>query len=204
MWIILNRALMSLLSPVPILLRALRASVVNCSAWPHLSAMHCSCSSIRRRWNRATCAWRTSGLLPWVRSVTSEPGDEIVDCGGAVLMPGLVNGHTHLYSALAAGHAGAAAAAAEFSRDSASSSGGGSIGRTRWKASKSAARSARWLPSAAARRRSSIIMRRPMRSTAASPRLESGIAAVGCRGVLCYEVTDRNRPRRSAAGPGGK
>src|SRR6476646_7252983 len=33
----------------------------------------------------------------------SEPGDEIVDCSGAVLMPGLVNGHTHLYSALAAG-----------------------------------------------------------------------------------------------------
>ena len=32
-----------------------------------------------------------------------QPGDEIVDCGGAVLMPGLVNGHTHLYSALAAG-----------------------------------------------------------------------------------------------------
>ena len=29
--------------------------------------------------------------------------DEIVECDGAVLMPGLVNGHTHLYSALAAG-----------------------------------------------------------------------------------------------------
>src|SRR5205823_3303627 len=35
--------------------------------------------------------------------VIAAPGDEIVDCGGAVLMPGLVNGHTHLYSALAAG-----------------------------------------------------------------------------------------------------
>src|SRR5205085_12084464 len=35
--------------------------------------------------------------------VAASPGDEIVDCGGAVLMPGLVNGHTHLYSALAAG-----------------------------------------------------------------------------------------------------
>ena len=34
---------------------------------------------------------------------TSATGDEIVDCAGAVLMPGLVNGHTHLYSALAAG-----------------------------------------------------------------------------------------------------
>ena len=34
---------------------------------------------------------------------TLVPGDEVVDCEGAVLMPGLVNGHTHLYSALAAG-----------------------------------------------------------------------------------------------------
>src|SRR5690606_14028580 len=30
-------------------------------------------------------------------------GDEVVDCGGAVVMPGLVNGHTHLYAALATG-----------------------------------------------------------------------------------------------------
>ena len=29
--------------------------------------------------------------------------DEVIECDGAVLMPGLVNGHTHLYSALAAG-----------------------------------------------------------------------------------------------------
>ena len=36
-------------------------------------------------------------------SVAAEAKDETVDCGGAVLMPGLVNGHTHLYSALAAG-----------------------------------------------------------------------------------------------------
>jgi cytosine/adenosine deaminase-related metal-dependent hydrolase len=30
--------------------------------------------------------------------------------------------------------------------------------------------------------------------------LENGIAAVGCRGVLCYEVTDRNRPDEASAG----
>ena len=35
--------------------------------------------------------------------VIAARGDEIVECGGAVLTPGLVNGHTHLYSALAAG-----------------------------------------------------------------------------------------------------
>src|SRR5215470_7022588 len=35
--------------------------------------------------------------------VTARPGDEVVDCRGAVVLPGLVNGHTHLYSALAVG-----------------------------------------------------------------------------------------------------
>jgi cytosine/adenosine deaminase-related metal-dependent hydrolase len=30
--------------------------------------------------------------------------------------------------------------------------------------------------------------------------LENGIAAIGCRGVLCYEVTDRNRPGESRQG----
>jgi len=33
----------------------------------------------------------------------AEPADTVVDCGGAVVLPGLVNGHTHLYSSLATG-----------------------------------------------------------------------------------------------------
>jgi len=36
-------------------------------------------------------------------AVTIAPDDEVVDCRGAVVLPGLVNGHTHLYSALAVG-----------------------------------------------------------------------------------------------------
>ena len=36
-------------------------------------------------------------------TVAQRVGDEVVDCGGCVVMPGMVNGHTHLYSALAVG-----------------------------------------------------------------------------------------------------
>ncbi|MBK8269184.1 MAG: amidohydrolase family protein [Planctomycetes bacterium] len=36
-------------------------------------------------------------------TVQSQPGDTVIDCEGAIVLPGLVNGHTHLYSALATG-----------------------------------------------------------------------------------------------------
>ena len=36
-------------------------------------------------------------------TVEASADDEVVNCQGAVVIPGLVNGHTHLYSALAAG-----------------------------------------------------------------------------------------------------
>ena len=71
--------------------------------WEPSFAMRCSCSSIRRGSKRAICGSRMGGSWRSAQSVAAEPKDEIVDCGGAVLMPGLVNGHTHLYSALAAG-----------------------------------------------------------------------------------------------------
>src|SRR5438552_1164716 len=35
--------------------------------------------------------------------VRVQPGDDVIDCKGVVVLPGLVNGHTHLYSSLAVG-----------------------------------------------------------------------------------------------------
>jgi putative selenium metabolism protein SsnA len=127
------------------------------------------------------------------------PGDEIVDCGGSVLMPGLVNGHTHLYSALAAGMPVPPRPPKNFHE----------------------ILQFIWWPLDRAHTLESVEMSGTIGALAAvrcgtttlidhhaSPNaiegsltaLENGIAVVGCRGVLCYEVTDRNRPNEGRDG----
>jgi putative selenium metabolism protein SsnA len=131
--------------------------------------------------------------------VKSEPGDEVVDCGGAVLMPGLVNGHTHLYSALAAGMPAPPREPRNFheilqlvwwrldrAHDLESIEVSGQIGAL-----------------AAIRCGTTTLIDHhasPNAIEGSLTALENGIAAVGCRGVLCYEVTDRNRPDEGEQG----
>ncbi len=129
----------------------------------------------------------------------SQPGDDIVDCGGAVLMPGLVNGHTHLYSALAAGMPAPPRQPRNFleilrliwwrldrahTRESVESS--GQIG---------ALASIRCGTTTLIDHHAS-----PNAIAESLTALENGIASVGCRGVLCYEVTDRNRETEGREG----
>ena len=131
--------------------------------------------------------------------VTARRGDEVVDCGGAVLMPGLVNGHTHLYSALAAGMPAPPKSPSNFheilkfiwwrldrAHDSESVEVSGLIG------SLSALRCGT----------TTLVDHHASPSAIAGSldALEAGIAAVGSRAVLCYETTDRNRPDEAAAG----
>jgi putative selenium metabolism protein SsnA len=130
---------------------------------------------------------------------TSAPGDEIVDCGGAVLMPGFVNGHTHLYSALAAGMPAPPRAPRTFheilqfiwwrldrAHDLESIKMSGAIGAI-----------------AAVRCGTTTLIDHhasPNAIEGSLSVLEDGITSVGCRGVLCYEVTDRNRPDEATQG----
>jgi putative selenium metabolism protein SsnA len=123
--------------------------------------------------------------------VTPEAGDEVVDCGGAVVLPGMVNGHTHLYSALAVGMPPPERSPRNFPEI---------LQFVWWRLDqgldgRSIATSARIGALEAVRCGTTTLI-----DHHASPRaiegsldgVESGIAEVGLRGVLCYETTDRH------------
>src|SRR5436190_14446585 len=131
--------------------------------------------------------------------VVPSPGDETVDCGGAVLMPGLVNGHTHLYSALAAGMPAPPRAPRNFHEI---------LKFIWWRLDRAHTLESVEISGlvgalAAVRCGTTTLIDHhasPNAIEGSLSVLENGIAVVGCRGVLCYEVTDRNRPDEAAAG----
>ncbi len=126
-------------------------------------------------------------------------GDEVVDAGGAVVMPGLVNGHTHLYSALAVGMpppTGAPRGLHEI------------LEAVWWRLDR-----ALDLPlcetSAAIGGLDALHCgtttvidhhASPAAIEGSLDAIEAGLRAAGLRGVLCYETTDRNGPDGCRAG----
>ncbi len=123
--------------------------------------------------------------------VSQEPSDEVVDCSGAVLMPGLVNGHTHLYSALAAGMPAPPKTPSNFHEI---------LKYIWWRLDRAhdrdSIRMSGLVGSLAALRCGTTTLIDHHASPNAIENslsvLEEGIAEAGCRAVLCYEVTDRN------------
>jgi putative selenium metabolism protein SsnA len=131
--------------------------------------------------------------------VIAAPGDEIVDCGGAVLMPGLVNGHTHLYSALAVGMPAPPRPPRNFHEI---------LQLVWWRLDRahtleSVEVSGQIGALAAIRCGTTTLIDHhasPNAIDGSLSALERGIASVGCRGALCYEVTDRNRADEAPQG----
>jgi putative selenium metabolism protein SsnA len=133
------------------------------------------------------------------KDVAAVPGDEIVGCDGAVLLPGLVNGHTHLYSALAAGMPAPPRQPRTFHEI---------LQLIWWRLDRahtleSVEVSGQIGALAAIRGGTTSLIDHhasPNAIAGSLSALENGIAAIGCRGVLCYEVTDRNRPTEGQEG----
>jgi putative selenium metabolism protein SsnA len=133
------------------------------------------------------------------KDIISTPGDEIVDCGGAVLMPGLANGHTHLYSALAAGMPAPPRVPRNFHEI---------LKFVWWRLDRAhnpeSIEMSGVVGSLAAIRCGTTTLidhhASPNAIDGSLSMLENGIAAVGCRSVTCFEVTDRNRPDEAKEG----
>lgn len=131
--------------------------------------------------------------------VTADAADEVVDCGGAVLIPGFVNGHTHLYSALAAGMPAPSRPPNNFHEI---------LKSIWWRLDRAhlleSIRTSGVVGSLAAVRCGTTTLvdhhASPDAIEGSLSALEEGIATVGCRGVLCYEVTCRNRPSEAGEG----
>ena len=124
-------------------------------------------------------------------TATAQAGDEQIDCGGAVLLPGLVNGHTHLYSALAAGMPAPPKTPSNFYEI---------LQYVWWRLDRAhtleSVKVSGQIGALAALRCGITTLidhhASPNAIEGSLTSLEEGIAEIGCRGVLCYEVTDRN------------
>lgn len=124
-------------------------------------------------------------------SVTLDAGDERIDCAGCVVLPGLVNGHTHLYSALAVGMPPPPRAPRNFEEI---------LGFVWWRLDRAldagSIRCSAEIGALDALHCGTTTLidhhASPNAITGSLDEVQRGIACVGLRGVLCYETTDRN------------
>ena len=132
-------------------------------------------------------------------AVEARSDDQVLDCRGALVLPGLVNGHTHLYSALAVGMPPPAEPPKTFPEI---------LERIWWRLDR--AHDAESIETAARIGALDAIHcgvttlidhhASPSHIDGSLDLVERGLAAVGVRGVLCYETTDRNGPDGARAG----
>ena len=134
-----------------------------------------------------------------VGDVQPHAGEEVVDCRDAVLMPGLVNGHTHLYSALAAGMPAPPRRPQNFHEI---------LKFIWWRLDRAhnpeTIEASGQVGALTALRCGTTTIVDHHASPAAIEHslghLRRGVERVGCRGVLCYETTDRNHAGEAERG----
>lgn len=126
-------------------------------------------------------------------------GDEIVDCGKCVVLPGLVNGHTHLYSALATGMPAPPKSPTNFHEV---------LKYVWWRLDRALDGDSLEMSALVGAMHALRCGTTTLIDHHASPnaieksldRVQAGVDKVGLRAVLCYEVTDRNGDEGREAG----
>ncbi|HUG54040.1 MAG TPA: amidohydrolase family protein [Vicinamibacteria bacterium] len=119
------------------------------------------------------------------------PGEEVVDLAGGLVMPGFVNAHTHLYSALARGMPGPALHPRTFTEI---------LERVWWRLDRALDLETIHLSGVVGAVEAALSGTTLLIDHHSSPSairgslstLKGAVEAVGLRSVLCYEVTDRN------------
>lgn len=125
------------------------------------------------------------------RPLAAHAGEDLLELDGAVVMPGLVNAHTHLYSALARGMPAPASAPRNFVEI---------LQRVWWKLDRALDADAVRLSGLvgaieAARSGTTLLIDHhssPSFIRGSLGELQRALEEVGVRSALCYEVTDRN------------
>jgi putative selenium metabolism protein SsnA len=124
-------------------------------------------------------------------TLTARPGEETVDLAGSLVLPGLVNAHTHLYSALARGMPGPKEPPRSFVEI---------LERIWWRLDRALDEETVYLSGLVGAIEAALSGVTLLVDHHASPSaipasldvLQRAVEEVGLRSVLCYEVTDRN------------
>jgi putative selenium metabolism protein SsnA len=126
-------------------------------------------------------------------SLAARPGEEAVDLSGVVVLPGLVNAHTHLYSALARGMPAPRVPPRNFVEI---------LQRIWWRLDRALDPESVYLSGLVGAIEAALSGTTLLIDHHSSPSfirgslatLQRGLEEVGLRSALCYEVTDRNGP----------
>ncbi len=133
------------------------------------------------------------------RALAPEPGEEVADLDHALVLPGLVNAHTHLYSALARGMGGPSVPPRSFVEI---------LERVWWRLDRALDEEAVYLSALVGGIEAALSGTTLLVDHHSSPSSVRGslgtirraLEEVGLRSVLCYEVTDRNGAQGREAG----
>jgi putative selenium metabolism protein SsnA len=132
-------------------------------------------------------------------SLAPAAGEDVLDLEGALVLPGLVNAHTHLYSALARGMPGPAEPPRSFVEI---------LEKVWWRLDRALDEESVYLCGLvgaieAARSGTTVLFDHhasPSFIRGSLDTLRRAVEEVGLRSVLCYETTDRNGPQGRDAG----